>query len=266
MTTTAMITSPLIAAAWDFLETQQFASNKPDGAHDLSHIHRVFALTHTIGVKEGLDQEGIETSCLAAQYHDVGDVKLNSSPEEGKKQLSRAIDHLISKNLLTPARAARLEEIIARVSFREELEGGLFKMSDLEEWPELGPVKDADQLDAIGALGIGRCFTFGGSLGRKMYDEQDTEEWAKHSQEEGTAAATIAGLAVLPDSKDAYAGTNTGNAKQKNKLDSLSHFDEKLFHLAGRMKTKTGQMMAQKRHDFMVEFVGQFREEVLGRS
>lgn len=102
-------------------------------------------------------------------------------------------------------------------------------------------VNDADQLDAIGAIGIARCFTFGGARGRPLYD-----------------SSTLAtGEAALPKSKEAYAG-----AKTKGNQDTVAHFYEKLLHLKGRMRTAEGRRVAEARHAFMVSFLDQLRAEV----
>lgn len=136
----------------------------------------------------------------------------------------------------------RIETIVRRVGFKESLAGGANNGNgDQEAFPELAVVNDADQLDAIGAIGISRCFTFGGARGRPLYDP-----------------ATLAtGEAALPTSKEAYAG-----AKAKWNQDTVTHFYEKLLHLKDRMRTSEGRRIAAARHTFMEFFLGQLRAEV----
>jgi len=104
---------------------------------------------------------------------------------------------------------------------------------------ELGVVQDADRLDAIGAIGIARAFTFGGSRKRPLWDP--TEELPK----EGML------------SKEQYMNRNTN---------TLDHFYVKLLHLKGMMKTPSGKRRAELRHKYMEDFVDQFRKEWQGSA
>ncbi len=241
--------SPAVAAALKYVEEH---SRAMDASHDMSHIQRVLALTRHIAAKEGLDADALETASLAAALHDIGDAKY---VQDGADALRQALDHLVAQDLVSAARARRIQGIILRVSFREELPGGTYTPQDLVTFPELGALKDADQLDAIGAVGIARCFTFGGARGRPLYDPQAVLEDSAH-----TTTAT-----VLPATKEAYA-TGHSEHSQKTEEDTLSHFHKKLLHLAGRMKTQEGKALAQSRHAFMLEFVTRFAGEIRGEQ
>jgi len=83
-------------------------------------------------------------------------------------------------------------------------------------------VQDADRLDAIGAVGIARCFAYGGSVGSILYNPYD-------------------------NSKDAS---------------SVQHFYDKLFKLKELMNTKTAKEIALKRHQYMENFIEEFYQEV----
>lgn len=242
--------SPAVAAALLYVEEH---SRAMDASHDMNHIQRVLALTRRIAVKEGLGADALETASLAAALHDIGDAKY---VQNGAAALRQALDHLVAQDLMSAARVQRIQEIILRVSFREELPGGTCTPQDLVTYPELGALKDADQLDAIGAVGIARCFTFGGARGRPLYDPQTVLEDSAHT----TATAT-----VLPSTKEAYA-TGHDATGQKTEEDTLSHFHKKLLHLAGRMKTQEGKALAQSRHAFMLEFVERFTGEIRGEK
>ncbi|OEL18860.1 hypothetical protein BAE44_0020116 [Dichanthelium oligosanthes] len=104
---------------------------------------------------------------------------------------------------------------------------------------EFAIVQDADRLDAIGAIGIARCFTYGGSKNSALHDPR-----------------------ILPRdnlSKEKY-------MSKEEKQTSINHFHEKLFKLKDMMKTEAGKRRAEKRHKFMEDFVAEFYEEWSGRA
>ena len=84
----------------------------------------------------------------------------------------------------------------------------------------------------IVAIGIARCFAYGGHAGRLMHDPDEPP--------------------VLHQTAAAY---------KASKGASLNHFYEKLFLLKDRMNTPTGRALAEQRHRFMEEFVAQFLAE-----
>jgi uncharacterized protein len=93
-------------------------------------------------------------------------------------------------------------------------------------------VQDADRLDALGAVGIARCFTYGGHKNRIMFDP--------------------AIKPVMHSSFEHY---------KKEQTTTLNHFYEKLLLLKDRMNTATAKRMAQDRHVFMERFLDQFFKE-----
>jgi uncharacterized protein len=97
-------------------------------------------------------------------------------------------------------------------------------------------LKDADRLDAIGAIGIARAFHYGGFKNRSLYDPSIPP--------------------LENQSKEQY---------KKSTAPTINHFYEKLLLLTDKMKTKTGREMAEKRHSFMEEFLDHFYKEWAGR-
>lgn len=93
-------------------------------------------------------------------------------------------------------------------------------------------VQDADRLDAIGAIGIARTFAYGGSKGRLIYHPEINPEF--HSEFE---------------------------AYKKGESPTINHFYEKLLLLKERLNTPSAYRFAEKRHQFMEEFLEQFYRE-----
>uniref|UniRef100_A0A452YHA8 HD domain-containing protein n=1 Tax=Aegilops tauschii subsp. strangulata TaxID=200361 RepID=A0A452YHA8_AEGTS len=130
------------------------------------------------------------------------------------------------------------EEIVAIITgmgFKNEVSNKL----NAEPTLEFAIVQDADRLDAIGAIGVARCFTYGGSKNSALHDPN-----------------------VLPRdnlSKEKY-------MSKEEKQTSINHFHEKLFKLKDMMKTEAGKKRAEKRHKFMENFVAEFYEEWSGRA
>ena len=117
-------------------------------------------------------------------------------------------------------------DIVATVSFKGA--GVETPMATLEG----KIVQDADRLEAIGAIGIARCFAFGGAKGRLMHDPEDPPE--------------------LHASFEDY---------KKKSGPSINHFYEKLLLLKDRMNTETGRTLATQRHQVLEDFLEQFHAE-----
>lgn len=106
----------------------------------------------------------------------------------------------------------------------------------MEKTLELKIVQDADNLDAIGAIGIARVFAFGGAHGSLMYDPDEDLQFDLAFEDNPT----------------------------KKRPTSIGHFYEKLLKLSKYMNTNTGKEMAQKRHEFMEKYLEQFFAECAG--
>jgi len=164
---------------------------------------------------------------LAALLHDIADHKFNDGDEEvGPRAARQWLEGLNVDNAVIE----HVEDIIRNVSFKgANVET---KLNTIEG----KIIHDADKLDAIGAIGIGRTFAYGGMKGRPMYDP-DIE-------------------AELHDTFEAY---------KKSNGPTLNHFYEKLLLLKDRMFTETGKEIARQRHDYMEGFLKEFLEEWEGR-
>ena len=129
--------------------------------HDFDHTMRVFHMATTIAREENAD---LETVQLAALLHDVDDRKLSPQTCENK---DNAVSFL-RENGVNQGKIKEIIQIISQISFS----AGNGAPSTLEGMC----VQDADRLDAIGAIGIGRAFAFGGSRDRRMHDPEGLDQ------------------------------------------------------------------------------------------
>ncbi|TYZ63317.1 hypothetical protein PybrP1_005949 [[Pythium] brassicae (nom. inval.)] len=219
--------SPLVLATAAFVRAQ-LQSN--DASHDWRHIERVWTLARALAEEEKVDAETLEVVDLAALLHDIDDWKYQTAAGAPTK---RALQFLEAERA-PPATTARVMAIIDTMGFKEELAGGQRELTT-----EFGCVQDADRLDAIGAVGIARCFTFGGHKKRALYDP------------------------AFPPSEDV---TKEQYMAASRAAPTMNHFYEKLFKLRGLMKTRAGRRIADERHAFMEQFVAQFCQEISGRG
>ncbi|KAL5073157.1 hypothetical protein RYX36_012141 [Vicia faba] len=197
-----------------------------DASHDAVHVWRVRDLALSLASEEGLssDPHSMEIVELAALLHDIGDYKYLRDPSE-----EETVENFLKEEGVEENKKSKILEIIKGMGFKEEVTG----KGNTEWCPEFGVVQDADRLDAIGAIGIARCFTFGGSKKRALHDPT-----------------------ILPRSdlsKEQY--------MNKEQQTTINHFHEKLLKLKDMMKTKAGKRRAEIRHKFMEEFVKEFYDE-----
>lgn len=136
----------------------QFSSDTT--GHDFYHIQRVVDLAKQIAQEEKADLFLVE---LAAWLHDVGDYKLH----EGKDRSAELIQKYLSESNLDENLTNKIVQIVSEVSFSK----GKTPSSQ-----EARIVQDADRLDAIGAIGIARAFTYGGSQQRQIWDPENSSE------------------------------------------------------------------------------------------
>ena len=186
-----------------------------DASHDFQHIERV--LKNAEAILQTEPEAHAETVRLAVLLHDVSDAKYTET-KEAEERILNALD-------LTEEERSHIRHVIASVSFNggNELEARTI---------EAKIVRDADRLDAIGAVGIARTFAYGGAKGRKLYDDAE-EARSEMSVEEYRTKSTA----------------------------SVTHFYEKLLLLKDLMVTEKGRQMAEERHEFMVSFLGQLKKE-----
>lgn len=154
----------LIAKVTDYIKV--YMANY-DPSHDYNHIKRVVHLAQTIQAQVPNTNRDIVT--LAALMHDVGDRKYLKPGEDASHMIYTALTSLGASQEL----AEKIQVICLGVSYSSEIKD-LARVRDLiEQHPELAVVQDADRLDAIGAVGIGRVFAFGGAKGRGLGDSID---------------------------------------------------------------------------------------------
>jgi len=168
----------LLARAEDFVG--KHLANESTG-HDLHHVKRVYMMA--MNLTAGMEVDTL-TIGLASLLHDLDDYKIS-------KGTTKARDFLKSN---CPEKEDSVMSIIDNMSFSSHKEGKV--VSSLEGMI----VQDADRLDAIGAIGIARCFAYSGKVGRPIYDNSfDDYSGIAHFYQK------LLGLAVL---------MNTDKAKQ----------------------------------------------------
>jgi uncharacterized protein len=138
--------------------------NNERTGHDLYHLQRVTRMAMEIAREEDANLFRCEA---IAWLHDVADHKL----VENEESAIQALENFLESLPLTRPDIEAIIKAINTISFSKgkiptSLEGKI--------------VQDADRLDAIGAIGIARAFTFGGARGKFMYHEQDNDNTIQH--------------------------------------------------------------------------------------
>jgi uncharacterized protein len=193
-----------------------------EGGHDWFHIERVYKNTLLISKEEKVNTFVVS---LAALLHDIADSKFYNGDETlGPKKAKNFLEEQsVDKEIIN-----HVINIIKHISFKNSFDKKRNKFNS----KELEVVQDADRLDAIGAIGIARCFNYGGFKNRALYNPEISPN--------------------LEMSKEEYKNSNAP---------TINHFYEKLLLLKDTMNTTSGKKIAANRHVYMEEFLNQFYEE-----
>jgi uncharacterized protein len=194
--------------------------------HDWFHIDRVRRMAVRIAKQEKVNIELVE---LMALLHDLADRKVIGHGNE--KAGLKKINSWLEQQGVTAADREHIIYIIANQSYA--VSG--FRQERLAS-PEGQIVQDADRLDAIGAIGIGRAFIYGGRKGHPLHDPRRKPRKNLKAHE---------------------------YKKEKNTI--IQHFYEKLLKLQDLMNTKTGKRLARHRHKVMEKFLDEFYAEWDGK-
>jgi uncharacterized protein len=195
-----------------------------EAGHDWFHIERVFKTAQTINQQEKGDEQVV---AFAALLHDIADPKFNNGDEELGPNLAASF---LASIAVDADIIAHVKLIIQNMSFKNSFDGSGFTSKEMQI------VQDADRLDAIGAIGIARAFTYGGFKNRVLYDP-----------------------AIKPEehlTKESYKNTTAP---------TINHFYEKLLLLKDLMNTEAGKLIATERHNFMLLYLEHFYKEWEGK-
>ncbi len=192
--------------------------------HDINHLRRVKNTALKIQEKEGGDKLIIAVSALVHDIHRIiqNKTKQFCSPKDSLPKVREVLQKI-------ELNEEQIKNILHCVEYHEEYnfskEGKT--VSDIETLV----LQDADNLDAIGAIGIARTFMYGGSHSIPMWIPEINIEKETYDESDGDDPSVI------------------------------HHFHSKLLKLKNTMNTETGKAMANQRHKVMNDFIDQFKNE-----
>lgn len=189
-----------------------------DPAHDITHITRV--VQNTLRLTEA-ENGNAAVTIPAAWLHDCVSVAKDSPLRSQASRLAaeEAVRFLASCDYPV--------DLLPQIY--HAIEAHSFSAKITTETLEAQIVQDADRLEALGAIGIARCFLTGGSMGTPLYESSD------------------------PFAKD---------RDLDDRSYTLDHFYCKLMGLADTMQTRAGRAEAIKRTHYMQKFLQQLGEEI----
>lgn len=196
-------------------------AEKGSTGHDWWHTYRVWKMALKIAETE--KECDLFVVQLAALLHDIADWKFYSGDISVGPKLAR---EWLEKLEVEESIISHVCDIIKNLSFK----GGGVK-SQMKTMKGM-VVQDADRLDAIGAIGITRAFSYGGHADREIYNPD-----------------------VKPEKHETF------EQYKESKSTTINHFYEKLLLLKDLMNTKSAKKIAEERHKFMEQFLDKFFKE-----
>jgi len=194
------------------------------GSHGWDHVERVYRLCRLLGKAEGADGEVLE---LAAYLHDLcrGEEKASGGRVCHARRGAEEACRILREHGCDEGTIERVAHCIASHRYRGDAESPRTLEAQI--------LFDADKLDAIGAVGVGRAFLFAGEVGARLHNpEADILQTSAYSREDT----------------------------------AFREFSVKLSLVRDRMLTPTGRKLAEDRHGFMTAFFERLTREVLGQE
>ncbi len=216
---------PQLLQSWEERIVQYMQSmedNTDDASHDFFHFQRVWKTASQLVASETTEINALVV-LAACYFHDIVVVPKNSPLRAKASTLAAEKTEQCLQELSFPA------ELIAQVC--HAVKAHSFSAGITPETIEAKIVQDADRMEALGAIGLARCFYTAGLLKHKLFDPEDPE--AKHRE--------------LNDRQFA-----------------LDHFELKLLTLSGSMKTEAGREMAERNSDYLRDFRTKLLKELQG--
>lgn len=189
-----------------------------DPAHDLAHFQRVVRTAKNLARDENAQ---LEVVIPAAWLHDFVNLPKNHPDRKIASQLSsqKAVEYL--GKIHYPS--------VWFDGIRHAIEAHSFSAAIQARTLEAQVVQDADRLDALGAIGIARCFSVGGQLKRAFYELSDPFA-QKRNPDDGVF--------------------------------TVDHFFVKLLKLRDTFQTESGRREAERRTSFLRSYLEQLRTEI----
>ncbi len=197
--------------------------------HDIYHLKRVLNLALTIQEQEGGDRLVIAVAAFLHDLHRIMEKESGSfcPPEASLPQIRTLLDE-------TEIPSEQREKICSAIEFHEEYD--FSEQGKTARDIETLILQDADNLDAMGAIGIGRTFTYNGAQGTPIWEP------------------------ALPFDRLSFDESAAADPS------TIHHFHSKLLRLKDNMNTETGKRIALHRHEVMERFVKEFLDEWAGKK
>lgn len=197
-------------------------------AHDMFHLYRVASVAAQIGKKERANEAVVVAASMLHDYHRYLEKcqGRHVAPEEAEPAILALLKTIesIPNTLHRP--------ICDAINFTEYYKCAGDDLDSLKPTIEAKVVRDADMLDALGAVGIARAFMFGGFLAEPMWVPSDAVDGERKAFMHGKTSSVV------------------------------HHFYEKLLHLQHEMLTERGRELAEKRTQYMEAFLAQLMEDI----
>ncbi len=198
---------------------KMFVEAKP--THDWDHIKRVLHLVRRMGAEAQAD---LQILTAAALLHDIGRVEADKSGECHAEKGAEMAEGILEKCDFPSEKRKAVIHCIRSHRFRDD---------NVPKTLEAKILYDADKLDAIGAIGICRAYSYAGENGQRLYS--DFEEEVRLTK-------------VVDHSEHT----------------PVVEFKVKLSHIKDKMLTPMGRKLAEERHKYMVSFFERLKREIEG--